>query len=133
MFIVYADFDMPKSPESSNRGKKDEFSSRFQREREADLEWITLYLDAFATAARQQYAESGRGALVIDTNEVVEGFGHPVSYLPQAEIEKLDEPDIRRIVGNYRPETQMVVVLIKAGYSHSTYSVVMPPVSPEKN
>lgn len=122
---------MPHSPESNRRGK--EVPDGFQRQREADLAWIQEYLEPFAASAREQHHLRGRGAIVIDTNVVMEGAGHPVSYLPQAEIESVDEPDIQRLVRNYRPETQMVIVLLKHGYSHSTYTVFMPPTSPQSN
>jgi hypothetical protein len=85
-------------------------------------------------AAREQYQALGRGAVVVDTT--VNGWphaGHPVWYLPEKELEPLDEPDVKRMLLAYNPRREMVLVLLKREGRQSGYRIVLPPQEPGLN
>ena len=69
------------------------------------------------------FAEQGRGAIVVDTTSRPTGEGHPFGYMPQAEVESRDDEDIKRMVREYDPQQQFVVVMLKPHDHISTYRV----------
>jgi hypothetical protein len=94
------------------------------RERLQDLEWVGENFHIFWPTATAAFAEQGRGALVVDTTQQpVEGKGHPFGYFPQAVVETGDDEDIRRMVREYDPEKEFVVVMLKSAGRTSTYRV----------
>lgn len=95
-----------------------------RRERAADLKWIRENLHVFVPAAKASFKEQGRGAIVIDTTQQpVEGVGNPFAYYPQAVIERKDDEDVKRIVRDYDPQEELVLVLLKAEERMSIYCV----------
>jgi hypothetical protein len=100
-----------------------------RQERQGDLGWIAENLDAFSAIASLAFEEEGRGAIVVDvTSQPVPGAGHPFAYFPQEQIEEQDDEDIRRMVAEYDPTQEFVVVLLKSGDRTSTYRVgIVPP------
>jgi len=100
-----------------------------QRDRQADLGWIAENLDVFWAAATAAFEDTGRGAIVVDTTlEPIPGAGHPFGYFSQEQIEQQDDEDIIRIVAEYDPTQEFVVVLLKPDDRTSTYRVgIVPP------
>jgi hypothetical protein len=104
-----------------------------QRERQGDLGWIAENLDAFSAIASLAFKEEGRGAIVVDiTSQPVPGAGHPFGYFTQETIAEQDDEDITRMVAEYDPAQEFVVVLLKPQDRTSTYRVgIVPPASQE--
>jgi len=97
-----------------------------QRECQADLGWIAENLDVFWAVTTAAFEDAGRGAIVVDTTlEPVPGAGNPFAYFPQEQIEKRDDEDPTRIVAEYDPAREFVVVLLKRDARSSTYRVGM--------
>ena len=95
-----------------------------RRERQGDLGWIAENLDVFSAIAFVAFEDEGRGAIVIDvTSQPVPGAGHPFGYFAQETIERQDDDDITRIVAEYDPTQEFVVVLLKPQNRTSTYRV----------
>lgn len=94
-----------------------------QRERWTDLSWIAQHLPAFHPVARAAYDAWGRGALVINTTVQVPERGHPFTYALQEEIARYEDKDIDRLVAEYVPDNELVVVLLKTEGRTSAYRV----------
>lgn len=108
-----------------NRMPEREMPEWAQRERLSDMVWIAENLSVFWPAASRMFAEAGRGALVVDTSvRVGESEGHPFGYIPQdlVEEEMMDE-DVERMLRNYNPEREIVVVLLKSQGRVSSYRI----------
>jgi hypothetical protein len=99
------------------------------RDRQADLAWIKENPDVFWTAATAAFEDTGRGAIVVDTtSQPVPGAGHPFAYFSQERVEERDNENTRRMVAEYDPTQELVLVLLKSGDRTSTYRVgVLPP------
>jgi hypothetical protein len=80
----------------------------FAREHEQGHQWIYDHQEVFQPAAIQGFGEQGRGAIVV---EKVEAPQPNFDYVPQAEIE---DENLKWIVGDYDPEAEFVVKLVKA-------------------
>jgi len=81
-------------------------------------------LDAFSAIASLAFKEEGRGAIVVDvTSQPLPGAGHPFAYFDQETIEQQDDRDVTRIVAEYDPAQEFVVVLLKPQDRTSTYRV----------
>ena len=98
-----------------------------RRERQGDFGWISENMVAFRfVAALTAYAESGRGAVVVDTtSQPIAGGGHPYTYFPQEEIEESGDEDTKRLVRQYDPSTDFVVMLLKPHDRTSSYQLRM--------
>lgn len=95
-----------------------------RRERAEDLAWIQENLDVFDFAARLAYEGAGRGAIVVDTTvQPAPGGGHPFAYFSQEQIEEYEDEDTTRMVKEYEPEQEFVLVLLKEEGRTSTYRV----------
>ena len=88
---------------------------RAVRERQRDMEWIGENLLIFGPVAAAAFDEEGRGAIVVDITSRPTGQGHPFGYVLQAEVEELDDEDIRRMVREYDPDHEFVVVMLGMG------------------
>lgn len=94
------------------------------RERQSDLAWIRDNLHVFTPAAEEAFAQYGRGALVVDTTvQPVPGGGHPFGYFTREQIEAYDDEDIKRLVREYNPPDEMVVVMLKEEGKTSSYRI----------
>lgn len=108
------------------RGESEPHPSAAEIERAREIAWVREHLEFFWSFASEEYQESGRGALVVDTNQVVEQEGeatHPILYLPQTDLgvyQWANQNEIVRMVGEYNPSWEFVTVLIKAD-SESAY------------
>ncbi len=93
-----------------------------KRERAQDIEWIRENLHIFWPAATDAYAQAGRGAIIVDAaQQPVEGLGHPFGYFAQSFVEERDIEDVKRMVREYDPDNEIVVVMLKSGERFSSY------------
>jgi hypothetical protein len=99
-----------------------------QRERQVDLNWIRENADVFHLAAKIAFQDTGRDAIVVDTTtQPVPGAGNPFGYFDQEFVrEELDE-DTQRMVEEYDPEQEVVLVLLKPENRTSTYRIRSQP------
>ena len=107
-------------PENRSRRR---FPDWALRERQSDMDWIGENFHIFWPAATAAFAEQGRGAIVIDTTSRPTGKGNPFAYIPQEIVDQRDDEDIKRMVREYDPGQEFVVVLLKSGERTSTYRV----------
>jgi len=99
-----------------------------RRERGHDMEWIGENLHIFWPTATAAFEKQGRGAIVVDTTvQPIPGRGNPFGYFPQAVVETGDNEDIKRMVREYDPQHELVVVLLKSAERTSTYRVQVSP------
>ncbi len=94
-----------------------------RQERERDLAWIRENLYIFGPVAEAAFESNGRGAIVVDTTSRPTGEGNPFGYFPQKMVEQGDDEDIKRMVREYTPGEELVIVLIKSQDRTSTYRV----------
>lgn len=90
-----------------------------EKERLSDMAWIIENFEAFWPAAQQQYRTKGRGAIVVDTMDQVLGGGHPFYYCTRQQIQ--DNEDAQRMIGEYDPNVELVVLLLKPEDRMSIY------------
>jgi hypothetical protein len=95
-----------------------------REERASDLAWITENKPSFWPAAQAQFAAYGRGVVVVDTTQQPDpSAGHPMYYLPEAVAEQVGDEDTERMLREYDPRQEFVVVLLKPEERTSTYRV----------
>lgn len=98
------------------------------REREADIEWIRGNLHVFWPAAELAFEQFGRGALIVNTNTVVQNSeqqGSPIFYLPAEQIRAYEWLPAIQMVREYDPRWEFVAVLLKR-QRESAYRVGVP-------
>ena len=99
-----------------------------RQERDGDLSWIEQNREVFWAVASLSFDDVGRGAIVVDTTlQPIPGQGHPLAYFSQERIEAQRDEDTRRIVAEYDPATELVLVLLKPNERSSTYRVCVIP------
>lgn len=81
----------------------------------------------FWPAATEAYVGLGRGAIIVNTTARPTGEGHPFGYFPQSFIEQYEYADIKRMVRDYDPDNELVVVVLKPEDHISTYRVQPQP------
>lgn len=97
-----------------------------QQERQQDMDWIRENAGLFQLAAAIAYEDSGRGAIVVDTTtQPVPGIGHPFGYFDQETVGEDFDEDTKRMVQNYEPTEENVIVLLKQERRSSTYRIKM--------
>jgi hypothetical protein len=94
-----------------------------RKERRRDLEWIRENLYVFKPTAEKAYKELGRGVIVVDTTSRPTGEGNPFAYFPKEIIEEGEDEDTKRMVNEYNPESEFVIMLLKSEERTSTYRV----------
>lgn len=98
------------------------------RERGADLAWIGENTQVLLPAAKRAFEESGRGAIIVDTNTVVthgEHAGNPMYYLPAQQVEEHAWLPAIKMVREYDPLWEFVAVLLKKN-RESAYRIGIP-------
>ena len=100
-----------------------------RQERTGDLAWVQANRELFWAVASLAFDDVGRGAIVVDTTlQLIPGQGHPLAYFSQERIEAQNDEDTGRMVAEYDPATELVLVLLKPNERSSTYRVcVIPP------
>lgn len=96
-----------------------------ERERTGDLLWIAENMHVLWPLAQAALASAGIGALFIELT-IRYGTGHPILYVPKEDVEQLDDPDMMRMLNEYNPLREMVIVLLKEQQRTSTYRVQSP-------
>ena len=95
-----------------------------KRERLSDMAWIGENVHVFQPAAQQQHKALGRGAIVVDTTvQPTADRGHPFWYYTQAQVNETHDRDAQRMVREYDPEVDMVIVLLKPQDRVSVYRI----------
>lgn len=72
-------------------------------------------------AVQRCYASQGRGALVVDLT-IHLGASNPFLYFSKEEIEQHADPDDLRLVNQYNPQSEFVIILLKES-TNVTYCV----------
>ncbi len=116
-----------KPEQEAGLGTRDQSLPEWDRwQHQDDFAWLAENLSLLAPAAKLQYQERGRGAVIVDASfQPHPAVGHPVWYLDAENLAPLDEPNIKRMVQSYFPETELVVVLLKPGGKQSGYCVAV--------
>lgn len=96
-----------------------------EQDRKGDLLWIAENMHVFWPMVQAAFATAGIGALFVELT-IRYGTGHPVLYLPKEQVESYDYPDARRMVDQYNPDKEFVLVLLKEKQRVSTYRVQGP-------
>ena len=109
-----------------NGERKPQLPRWAEQERLRDLAWLGQELPALWTVAQAGYTALGRGAVVIDTTQTFDDAGHPLAYLPQADIVALGAAEAGRMVASYEPAWQLVALLLKSDNRVSTYRLGLP-------
>ncbi len=95
-----------------------------QKERQGDMAWIRKNFHNFWPAATAAFKDMGRGAIIVDTtSQPAPGAGHPFAYFPQEQIEEHDDENTKRLVREYKPQNEFVVMLLKEDDRTSTYRI----------
>lgn len=97
-----------------------------QRERWTDLAWLSDRLPLLHPLAGAAFDACGRGALLIDTTRQFPEQGHPYVYLGQGALDTYGAADLERLVTDYAPPLELVVVLLKAEGRRSVYRMQAP-------
>ena len=98
-----------------------------KHDRDLDLRWIGDNIGVIGSSAVEGYAKHGRGAFFADHTK--DGVVPLVVYVPQSSGKLLDDdPDAARMVRDYNPETEFVIVIVKRGDRASSYRVGIPVV-----
>jgi hypothetical protein len=104
------------------------------RERHADLDWIRENVGVFWRTASAAFEDAGPGAIVVDvTARPTPGAGHPFAYIPQARIEEFGDPDTNRMLAEYDPSQELIVLLLKDEGHTSTYRIARIQRAPERD
>lgn len=95
-----------------------------RREREGDLAWIQENASVIQFVAQTALEASGRGVVVVDTtfNPPPE-FGQAFAYFSQEIVDKDYDEDTKRMVREYDPDHEFVLVLLKPEDRTSTYRI----------
>ena len=107
--------------------EQDQIPDWARRDRQHDMEWISENLHVFWPAATNAFVKQGRGAIIVDTTSRPTGEGNPFGYFPQSFVEERDDEDIKRMVREYDPDIELVVVMLKPFDHISTYRVQVLP------
>ena len=94
-----------------------------RQERGRDFEWIGKNLIDFWPLARDAFKDIGRGVIIVDTTSQSTGKGHPYGYFSKEDIAGFDDEDTNRMLQNYDPDREFVILLIKSGDRTSTYRI----------
>ena len=99
-----------------------------ERERWTDLAWITSQLPLLHVAAEMAFQSLGRGAIVVDTTSRAAGERLPCAYFTAEAIQRYEDAHINRLVTQYDPQDELVIVLLKAESRTSSYRICsLPP------
>lgn len=116
---------------NGKRRRRSEIPNWAKRERQSDLAWIAENLFVLWPAAQAQYKMFGRGAIVVDTTvQPIAGAGHPFAYFPEAMVKEIGTEQEQRLVANYNPQIELVVMLIKPGGKVSGYRIQQVDIPP---
>ena len=105
-------------------GRKPDIPEWARQERLADTGWIRENYHVFWPTVTRAYKDLGRGVIIIDTTQQpIPGSGHPFGYFVQEQIEEHGDEDTKRMVREYNPQREFVVMLLKPDERSSTYRI----------
>ena len=105
-----------------------------RNEREHDLAWIDQNLHVFWPLATAASEKVGHGAIVVDTtSQPISSDGHPFWYFSKAELEEYDVEDVKRLVREYEPPGELVLMLLKSENRTSSYRLRPQPGSNQES
>ena len=94
-----------------------------QAEREHELTWIRQNLDVFWFSASTAARQLGRGAIFVDALAKPLGQQNLFTFFTLEEVTAYENEDINRLIENYDPEKELVIVLLKKEGHMSSYRV----------
>ena len=99
-----------------------------RNEREHDLAWIDHNLHVFWPVATVASEKVGHGAIVVETTaQPISGGGHPFWYFSRVALEEYDNEDVQRLVREYEPACELVLMLLKSENRTSSYRLLPQP------
>ena len=105
-------------------GRRPKIPEWARQERRADMGWIRENFHVFWPTAKQAYQEFGRGVIIVDTTQQpIPSGGHPFGYFTQEQIEAAGDEDTKRMMQEYNPRKEFVVMLLKPEERTSTYRI----------
>jgi hypothetical protein len=100
-----------------------------REERESDFAWIAENRSSFWPAAQAQFSAHGRGVIVVDTTQQPDpNAANPMYYIVSTQVEQTDDEDTKRMLREYDPSQEFVVLLLKPEGHASTYRYRVQPV-----
>lgn len=93
------------------------------QEREKDLGWIQQNLEIFWQTASKGAVIVGRGAIVVDVASKPMSESNFFTYITQADIERFEDEESLRLIQQYVPETEFVIMLLKPKERTSSYQI----------
>lgn len=93
------------------------------QEREKDLGWIQENLELFWQTASKGAVVVGRGALVVDVATKPMGERNYFTYITQEDIERFEDEESLRLIKQYVPETEFVIMFLKPKERTSSYQI----------
>ncbi len=100
-----------------------------QAEREQDMSWIRRNLDVFWYSATIAVRQLGRGAIFVDALARPLGQQNLFTFFTLEEVVAYENEDINRMIEDYNPEQEFVIVLLKQEGRMSSYRVQPQPSS----
>lgn len=95
-----------------------------RKEREGDLAWIQENASVIQFVARTSHEAGGRGVVAVDTTfNALPEFGLAFAYFSQEAVDELYDEDTKRMVREYDPDHEFVLVLLKPEDRTSTYRI----------
>jgi hypothetical protein len=88
-----------------------------------DKSWLAENMETLMTLASESERTKGRGAIIVD--DTAPGQAPSIFYLPEAEI-SMDDPEARRLVRDYSPSKEIVVMLVHPDAERPRFSFVVP-------
>lgn len=91
-----------------------------EKDRDQDMALIQDNAEVFQIASASAFIEVGRGAVVVETTILEEDEWHPFAYYPQEVVDLDFDEDTQRMVQEYEPFEEFVIVLLKPEERTST-------------
>jgi hypothetical protein len=100
-------------------------------DREREQAWIRQNLDVFWHSATQGSQCAGRGAIFVDVAARPMGNRNLFTYFTADEVERYENEAIDRLVAEYNPDEEFIIVLLKPKQKVSSYRIR--PLLPDNN
>jgi hypothetical protein len=92
-------------------------------DRELDMALIQENVEMLQIASASSFIEAGRCAIVVETSIMEEDGWHTFAYYPQEVVELDFDDDKQRMVQEYEPFKEFVIVFLKPENRTSTYRI----------
>ena len=94
-----------------------------EQDRQKDMAFIQENADIFQLASANAFFDAGRGAVVVETTIMDKDEWHPIAYYSEKAVELDFDEDTQRMVREYEPMEEFVIVLLKPKERTSTYRI----------